>query len=38
MRCLTAVLAFLFATLVVGTGFAQSDTPKGLFLTTVCEG
>ena len=34
MRCLTAVLAFLFATLVVGTGFAQSDTPKGLFLTT----
>jgi uncharacterized membrane protein len=34
MRCLTAVLAFLFATLVAGTGFAQSDTPKGLFLTT----
>ncbi|HEX9325301.1 MAG TPA: NEW3 domain-containing protein [Reyranella sp.] len=34
MRCLTAVLAFLFATLVIGTGFAQSDTPKGLFLTT----
>jgi uncharacterized repeat protein (TIGR01451 family) len=34
MRCLIAVLAFLFATLVAGTGFAQSDTPKGLFLTT----
>jgi uncharacterized repeat protein (TIGR01451 family) len=34
MRCLTAVLAFLFATLVAGTGFAQGDTPKGLFLTT----
>ena len=34
MRCLTAVLAFLFATLVAGTGYAQSDTPKGLFLTT----
>ena len=34
MRCLTALLAFLFATLVVGTGFAQGDTPKGLFLTT----
>jgi uncharacterized repeat protein (TIGR01451 family) len=34
MRCLTAVLAFVFATLVIGTGFAQSDTPKGLFLTT----
>ena len=28
MRCLTAVLAFLFATLVIGTGFAQSDTPE----------
>lgn len=34
MRCLTVVLAFLFATLVAGTGFAQGDTPKGLFLTT----
>ena len=34
MRCLIAVLAFLFATLVAGTGFAQGDTPKGLFLTT----
>ena len=34
MRCLTAVLAFLFATLVAGTGFAQGDTPKGLFLPT----
>jgi len=34
MRCLTALLAFLLATLAVGTGFAQSDTPKGLFLTT----
>jgi uncharacterized repeat protein (TIGR01451 family) len=34
MRCLTAVLAFVFATLVAGTGFAQGDTPKGLFLTT----
>lgn len=34
MRCLTAVLALLFAILVAGTGFAQSDTPKGLFLTT----
>lgn len=34
MRCLTAVFAFLLATLVAGTGFAQSDTPKGLFLTT----
>src|SRR4029450_501515 len=34
MRCLTAVLAFVCATLVIGTGFAQSDTPKGLFLTT----
>lgn len=35
MRCLTALLAFLLATLAVGTGFAQgADTPKGLFLTT----
>ena len=34
MRCLTAVLAFLFATLAVGPSFAQGDTPKGLFLTT----
>lgn len=34
MRCLTALLAFLLATLVVGTSFAQNDTPKGLFLTT----
>jgi uncharacterized repeat protein (TIGR01451 family) len=34
MRCLTAVLAFFFAALVAGTGIAQSDTPKGLFLTT----
>jgi len=34
MRCLTAVLAFLFAALAAGTGIAQSDTPKGLFLTT----
>jgi uncharacterized membrane protein len=34
MRCLTAVFAFLFAALVAGTGIAQSDTPKGLFLTT----
>src|SRR5882672_11308641 len=34
MRCLTAVLAVLFATLVAGTGFAQGETPKGLFLTT----
>lgn len=34
MRCLIAVLAFVFATLVAGTGFAQGDTPKGLFLTT----
>ncbi|GEP54743.1 COG1470 family protein [Reyranella soli] len=34
MRCLTALLAFLLATLAVGTSFAQGDTPKGLFLTT----
>lgn len=34
MRCLTALLAFLLATLVVGTSLAQNDTPKGLFLTT----
>lgn len=33
MRCLTALLAFLFAALIAGTGVAQ-DTPKGLFLTT----
>ena len=33
MRCLTALLAFLLATLAVGTGFAQ-ETPRGLFLTT----
>jgi uncharacterized membrane protein len=33
MRCLTALLAFLFAALAAGTGMAQ-DTPKGLFLTT----
>ena len=34
MRSLTALLAFLLATLAVGTSFAQGDTPKGLFLTT----
>jgi len=34
MRCLTVLLAFLLATLAVGTSFAQGDTPKGLFLTT----
>jgi len=34
MRCLTALLAFLLATLAVGTSYAQGDTPKGLFLTT----
>lgn len=34
MRCLTALLAFLLATLAVGTSFAQGETPKGLFLTT----
>jgi len=34
MRCLTVVLAFLLATLVAGIGFAQGDTPKGLFLVT----
>jgi uncharacterized membrane protein len=33
MRCLTALLAFLFTALAAGTGMAQ-DTPKGLFLTT----
>ena len=34
MRCLTALMAFVLATLAGGTGFAQGDTPKGLFLTT----
>ena len=34
MRCLTALLAFLLATLAVGTSFAQGEAPKGLFLTT----
>jgi uncharacterized repeat protein (TIGR01451 family) len=34
MRSLTALLAFLLATLAIGTSFAQGDTPKGLFLTT----
>ncbi len=34
MRCLTALLAFLLVNLAVGSGFAQGDTPKGLFLTT----
>lgn len=34
MRCLTALLAFLLVSLAFGTGFAQGDTPKGLFLTT----
>ena len=34
MRCLTALLAFLLASLAIGTSFAQGDTPKGLFLTT----
>lgn len=34
MRCLTALLALFFATMVATTGFAQNDTPKGLFLVT----
>lgn len=34
MRCLTALLAFLLVNLAVGSGFAQGDMPKGLFLTT----
>ena len=34
MRSLTAVIAFLVAALVAGTGVAQGDTPRGLFLTT----
>jgi len=34
MRCLTALLAFLLASLAIGTSFAQGETPKGLFLTT----
>src|SRR6478752_3576114 len=34
MRCLTAVMALLLAMVVAPTGFAQSDSPKGLFLVT----
>lgn len=34
MRCLTAFLAFFVAIASAGSGFAQADPPKGLFLMT----
>jgi uncharacterized membrane protein len=34
MRRLTAFLAFVVAVAAAGAGFAQADTPKGLFLMT----